>query len=94
MRLEQIILWISRGKSGVVTLLNGGMLQYLNENSETTFVITGYSDSQITAVGQTHGKEMILTPVSTAALQQAKERNDWPLLLIIKHRPWICLRES
>ena len=61
-------------KAVLLTLLNGGMLQYLNENSETTFVITGYSDSQITAVGQTHGKEMILTPVSTAALQQAKER--------------------
>ena len=60
-------------KAVLLTLLNGGMLQYLNENSETTFVITVYSDSQITAVGQTHGKEMILTPVSTAALQQAKE---------------------
>lgn len=53
-------------KAVLLTLLNGGMLQYLNENSETTFVITGYSDSQITPVGQTHGKEMILTPVSTA----------------------------
>ena len=57
----------------LLTLLNGECYN-LNENSETTFVITGYSDSQITAVGQTHGKEMILTPVSTAALQQAKER--------------------
>ena len=23
-----------------------------------------------------------------------RRENDWPLLLIIKHRPWICLRES
>ena len=66
--------WEHEGDMSADRLLNGGMLQYLNENSETTFVITGYSDSQITAVGQTHGKEMILTPVSTAALQQAKER--------------------
>ena len=78
----------------LLTLLNGGMLQYLNENSETTFVITGYSDSQITAVGQTHGKEMILTPVQLQLCNKLRRENDWPLLLIIKHRPWICLRES
>lgn len=46
----------------------------LSSHEGEEFIITGYSDSQITAVGQTHGKEMILTPVSTAALQQAKER--------------------
>lgn len=34
----------------------------------------GYPDSQITAVGQMHGREMALTSVSTAALQQTEER--------------------
>lgn len=58
----------------LLTLQNGGMLQYLEENQENTFVITGYSDSQITATGQVNGKTMILNSVTTADLQQAKER--------------------
>ena len=40
----------------LLTLQNGGMLQYLGENQENTFVITGYSDSQIVATGQVMAK--------------------------------------
>lgn len=57
----------------LLTLLNGGMMQYLPENQETKFVITGYSDSNITAKGQTYGKEMILLPATAAELRQAQE---------------------
>ena len=58
----------------LLTLQNGGMLQYLGENQENTFVITGYSDSQIVATGQVNGKTMILNSVTAVELQQAKER--------------------
>lgn len=60
-------------KAVLLTLPNGGMIQYLGQNQESTFVITGYSDSEITAKGQAYGKEMILVPATAAEMQQAKE---------------------
>lgn len=57
-----------------LTLQNGGMMQYLEENQENTFVITDYSDSKITATGQKNGKEVILTSIASTEMQQAKER--------------------
>lgn len=58
----------------LLTLQNGGMLQYLEENQENTYIITGYSDSQITATGQVTGKSLILNSVTSTDMQQAKER--------------------
>lgn len=61
-------------KKVLLTLQNGGMLQYLTDGSESTIVITAYNDSQITAAGQTNGKEMTLTATTTTDIQQGKER--------------------
>lgn len=57
----------------LLTLQNGGMMQYLKKNQETKFVITDYSDSKITAEGQAYGKAMVLFPATTAEMQQVKE---------------------
>ena len=56
----------------LLKMSNEGMMKYLKQNQENTFVITDYSDSKITATGKTYGKTMILLPVTTAELQQAK----------------------
>lgn len=57
----------------LLTIQGSGMLQYLSANSEQTWVITDYSDTQITAHGQENGLDMILTPTTTAEMQQAQE---------------------
>ena len=57
----------------LLTVVGNGMLQYLSENSESTWVITEYAASQITAHGQENGLPMILTPATTADLEQAQE---------------------
>ncbi len=57
----------------LLTIVGNGMLQYLSENTESTLVITSYSDSEIRATGQENGLEMILTPATTAEMQQAQE---------------------
>lgn len=53
----------------LLTLSGNSSLQYLNENRESTFLITEYADNHITAKGQAHGLPMNLTIVSTADLQ-------------------------
>lgn len=60
-------------KKVLLTVQGKGMLQYLEENSEETFVITSYSNEQITAQGKENGKTMILTPVTATEMQQVKE---------------------
>lgn len=67
----------------LLTLQNGGIMQYLEQNQERTFAITAYSDSKITAEGQTYEKEMILLPATTAEMKQAKENKR---LAIIAYR--------
>ena len=39
----------------LLTIVGNGMLQYLSENTESTLVITSYSDSEIRATGQENG---------------------------------------
>lgn len=67
----------------LLKMSNEGMMKYLKQNQENTFVITDYSDSKITATGKTYGKTMILLPVTTVELQQAKENKR---LAIIAYR--------
>lgn len=60
-------------KKVLLTVQGKGMLQYLANNAEETFVITSYSSTQITASGLENGQAMVLTPVTTADMQQVKE---------------------
>lgn len=57
----------------LLTIVGNGMLQYLSGNAESTWVITEYSTTQITAHGQEYGLDVTLTPVTTADLEQAQE---------------------
>lgn len=58
----------------LLTMIRGGMMQYLPENNETVFVITGYSDTQITATGEKYGKTMTLVASTATELQQAQNK--------------------
>ncbi len=64
------------GEIVLLTLSNGGMMRYLSDNQESTFVITGYSDTQIIAKGQTYGKPMTLVTVTDAEMKQAKDKKE------------------
>lgn len=57
----------------LISIQNGGMLQYLDENAESTLLVSTFSESEVVATGRDFGKTMTLVPVSTAELQQAKE---------------------
>ena len=57
----------------LLTIVGNGMLQYLSENAESTWVITEYSATQITAHGQEYGLDVTLTPATSADLEQAQE---------------------
>lgn len=60
-------------KQVLLTIQGSGMLQYLSENSEQTWVITDYSAEQIVAHGQENGLDMVLTPTTKAEMEQAQE---------------------
>lgn len=57
----------------LLTIDGGGLMAYLDENSEETLAITSYSTTQIVATGQDNGVEMILTPTTTTEIEEANE---------------------
>lgn len=84
-----------RGEDAILLTLNdGGALQYLPDNSEKTFVITAYAASGITARGGETGKEMNLVPVTTAELRQAMEEKRLAIIAYNKEQSLELLKNE
>lgn len=60
-------------KAVLLTLDDAGALKYLPEGSEKTFVITAYTEQQITAVGKSGGESMVLTKVTATDIKNNEE---------------------
>lgn len=81
-------------KSVLLTLDDGGALQFLPNNQEKTFVISGYDASGITAKGLAFGGEMNLIPISAAELQSALEEKRQAIIAYNKAQSVILLKTT